>query len=132
MVLTPIDREITHSKYTVSSVFSLFSHLPSTIYHNRSRFLAVKKERPQNEKDTKHLKIQIKGVRIYELQMFPSSLKRIKYKNPLCNILPLQGKGDKNMLPFSVHITCVGVCMCPKHKFSKPILVSRCYLLSIP
>lgn len=80
LVLTPIDKDTTNWKRTTPSTFSLSSYLPSIIPHKRRDFSAIEKESQQHEEDTEHLKIEKRRERIYELQMCPSSLKRINIK----------------------------------------------------
>lgn len=87
----------------------LSSHLPSLFPTKGADILAVEKKKQQNEVDIKHLKIQKRREIIYELQVFPSSLKRTKYKNHLFVTFFLFRKREEIhcILQFSVHIMCV-------------------------
>lgn len=109
LVLIPVDKETTNKKSTQPSIFCLSSHLPSLFPTKGADLLAVEKKKQQNEVDIKHLKIQKRREIIYELQVFPSSLKRTKYKNHLFVTFSLFRKREEIhcILQFSVHIMCV-------------------------
>lgn len=131
LVLTPINKDTTNWKRTTPSTFSLSSYLPSIIPHKRRDFSAVEKESQQHEEDTEHLKIEKRRERIYELQMCPSSLKRIKYKTHLFVTFSLFRKREEIhfILQFSVHIMCVGGCVCVQNTdFTNQYLWRKHYL----